>query len=48
MYYGPTGAFEAARRMEEPTAVEQHRRWRDIALEFSIRLSDYDPAHQPA
>jgi hypothetical protein len=48
MDYSPDGAFEATRLVEDPIAIDQHRRWRDIALASSIRLSDYHPAHQPA
>jgi hypothetical protein len=48
MDYNATGAFVETRLVDDPIAIEQHRRWRDIALASSIRLSDYHPAHQLA
>jgi hypothetical protein len=47
MDYDPAGAFVQTRLVEEPIAIDQHRRWRDIALESSIPLNDYHPTHQP-
>jgi hypothetical protein len=46
MDYDPQGRFEAMRRIGDPLALEQHRRWRDAALAQSIPLADY-AAHQP-
>jgi hypothetical protein len=48
MDYNPAGAFEAARLVDDPIAIEQHRRWRDAAIASSIPLADYQAAHQPA
>jgi hypothetical protein len=48
MDYDATGAFDAARHVDDPAAVEQHRQWRDTALARSISLTDYAAAHQPA
>jgi hypothetical protein len=47
MDYDPQGRFQATRRVDDPAAVDQHRRWRDAALAQSIPLADY-AAHQPA
>jgi hypothetical protein len=48
MDYDTNGAFQAARLVDDPTAVAQHRRWRDVALAQSISLADYATARQPA
>jgi hypothetical protein len=48
MDYSPAGAFEAARLIDDPVVVDEHRRWRDAAIASSIRLADYQAAHQPA
>jgi hypothetical protein len=48
MDYDAHGAFQAARLVDDPAAVEQHRRWRDAALAQSIPLSQYVTAHRPA
>jgi hypothetical protein len=45
--YSPAGAFEAARLVDEQIAIDEHRRWRDAAIAASIRLADYEAAHQP-
>jgi hypothetical protein len=47
MDYNPAGAFEAAKLVDDPSAIEQHRRWRDTAIASSIPLADYAAAHQP-
>jgi hypothetical protein len=48
MDYDAVGAFQAARLIDDPTSVEQHRRWRDTAIAQSIALRDYTAAQQPA
>jgi len=48
MDYDQAGAFVETRLVDDPIAIEQHRRWRDIALASSIRLSDYHPVPEPA
>jgi hypothetical protein len=48
MDYSPAGAFEAARLVDDPVAIDEHRRWRDTAIASSIPLADYQAAHQPA
>jgi hypothetical protein len=48
MDYDAAGAFQAARLVEEPAFVDQHRRWRDAALARSISLADYVAAQQVA
>jgi hypothetical protein len=48
MDYSPSGALDAVRLVDDPIAIEQHRRWRDAAIASSIRLADYHAAHQPA
>jgi hypothetical protein len=48
MDYDSTGAFEAARLVDDPIAIDEHRRWRDAAIASSILLADYQAAHQPA
>jgi hypothetical protein len=48
MDYDATGAFEAARLVDDPATVDQHRQWQDTALALSIALSQYTAAHQPA
>lgn len=47
MDYDAAGAFQAARRCDDPAAVRQHRQWRDAALARSIPLADYTAAHEP-
>jgi hypothetical protein len=47
MDYDERGGFQAARRINEPDALADHRRWRDVALARSIPLAEY-AAHQPA
>jgi hypothetical protein len=47
MDYDADGGFQAARRIDDPDAIAQHRRWRDAALARSIPLAAY-AAHQPA
>jgi hypothetical protein len=46
MDYDAGGCFQAARRIDDPAAIDQHRRWRDAALAQSIPLADYH-THQP-
>jgi hypothetical protein len=48
MDYSPAGALQAVRLVDDPLAVEEHRRWRDTAIASSIRLADYEAAQQPA
>lgn len=48
MDYSPSGALDAVRLVDDPIAIEQHRRWRDAAIASSIRLADYEAAHQAA
>jgi hypothetical protein len=48
MDYDTAGAFQAASLVDDPAAVDQHRHWRDTALERSMALSDYTAAHLPA
>jgi Family of unknown function (DUF6879) len=47
MDYDAGGRFQAARQIEDPAAIDQHRRWRDAALAQSIALAEYS-THQPA
>jgi hypothetical protein len=48
MDYSPSGALEAVRLVDDPAAIDEHRRWRDAALASSIRLAANEGAHQPA
>ena len=48
MDYDAAGALEAISLIEDPVALDQHRRWRDAAIAQSISLADYATAHQPA
>jgi hypothetical protein len=48
MDYDAAGAFEAARRVNDRVALNEHRQWRDVALAHSITLTDYTATHQPA
>ena len=48
MDYNAAGALDAVTLVDEPGAVEEHRRWRDAAIASSIPLADYEAAHQPA
>jgi hypothetical protein len=48
MDYSSAGAFEAARLIDDPDTIDEHRRWRDAAIASSIQLADYHAAHQPA
>jgi hypothetical protein len=41
MDYDAGDAFQAARLIDDPAVVEQHRQWRDTALAQSIPLTDY-------
>ena len=41
MDYDAGGAFQAARRIDDPAVIEQHRHWRDTALAEAIPLADY-------
>jgi hypothetical protein len=48
MDYDPTGAFLAARLVDDAVTVDRPRRWRDAALARSVPLADYTATHQPA
>jgi hypothetical protein len=48
MDYNAAGALDAVRLVDDPTEVEDHRRWRNAAIASSIRLADYQAAHQSA
>jgi hypothetical protein len=41
MDYDVNDAFQAARLVDDPAVIDQHRRWRDSALAQSIPLADY-------
>lgn len=49
MEYTPDGEFVAAQRVEDPSALEQHRQWRNRALALATPLAEYVtkiPTHQ--
>lgn len=41
LHYGDAGEFRRAELLHDPHTIEQHRRWRDAALEQAIPVADY-------
>jgi len=48
MDYDAMGVFQAARLVDDPGTVAQHRQWRDAALARAVSLADYAAPHPSA
>ena len=41
LHYGDAGDFQGAELIDDLDVIEQHRTWRDIAIELAIPVADY-------